>query len=128
MTVTKDRSANRATKMVQEIDARVPRSPDDDIGVRSTNIGSFLPEATYRAVPIVWFVSAIMTQFFALAFLLSLPLIGIAIVALSAVVSVFVRTWTFRRGMARASRGWKIATDVGLLLNWSWLSWIAMVR
>ncbi|MFN3819358.1 hypothetical protein [Blastomonas sp.] len=128
MTADRDQPTNPAGKIIRTIDARLPPTPDDNIGVRSTDIGSFVPEATYRAVPIVWFVSAIMTQFFALAFLLSLPLIGIAIVALSAVVSVFVRNWTFRRGMARASRGWKIATDVGLLVNWGWLSWIAMVR
>ncbi|KPF75914.1 hypothetical protein IP68_05185 [Blastomonas sp. AAP25] len=59
--------------MTREIDPGVPRTPDEDIGFRSTDIGSFLPEATYRAVPIVWFVSALMVQFFALAFLLSLP-------------------------------------------------------
>jgi hypothetical protein len=35
------------------------------------------------------------------------------------VVSVMVRYWTFRRGMSRASRAWKIATDVSLLLNWA---------
>ncbi|MGQ2940890.1 MAG: hypothetical protein ACT6Q7_06975 [Blastomonas fulva] len=114
--------------MTREIDPGVPRTPDEDIGVRSTDIGSFLPEATYLAVPIVWFVSALMVQFFALAFLLSLPVIGVAIVALSMVVSVMVRYWTFRRGMSRASRAWKIATDVFLLLNWAWLSGIALVR
>ncbi|MDM7927603.1 hypothetical protein [Blastomonas fulva] len=111
--------------MTREIDPGVPRTPDEDIGVRLTDIGSFLAEATYRAVPIVWFVSALMVQFFALAFLLSLPVIGVAIVALSTVVSVMVRYWTFRRGMSRA---WKIATDVSLLLNWAWLSGIALVR
>ncbi|WP_439469341.1 hypothetical protein [Blastomonas fulva] len=114
--------------MTREIDPGVPRTPDEDIGVRSTDIGSFLPEATYRAVPIVWFVSALMVQFFALPFLLSLPVIGVALVALSMVVSVMVRYWTFRRGMSRASRAWKIATDVSLLLNWAWLSGIALVR
>lgn len=128
MTGDRDSLARRASKMVQEIDATAPRSPDDEICVRTTNIGSFVPEGTYRAVPIVWFVSAMMVQFFALAFLLSLPLIGIAIVALSTLVSVIVRYWTFRRGMSRAPRAWKIATDVSLLLNWGWLSLIAMLR
>lgn len=128
MTRDKDRPANPAGRMTRELDPSVPRTPDEDIGVRSTDIGNFLPEATYRAVPIVWFVSALMVQFFALAFLLSLPVIGVAIVALSTVVSVMVRYWTFRRGMSRASRAWKIATDVSLLLNWAWLSGIALVR
>jgi hypothetical protein len=128
MTRDQDRPANPAGRMTREIDPGVPRTPDEDIGVRSTDIGSFLPEATCRAVPIVWFVSALMVQFFALAFLLSLPVIGVAIVALSTVVSVMVSYWTFRRGMSRASRAWKIATDVSLLLNWAWLSGIALVR
>lgn len=128
MTADKDPPANPAGKVITTIDARMPPTPDDNIGVRSTDIGSFLPEATYRAVPIVWFVTAMMLQFLALAFLLSLPVIGIAIVALSAVVSLLVRYWKFRRGMARASRAWKIATDVALLLNWGWLSAIAMLR
>ncbi|WP_444609168.1 hypothetical protein [Blastomonas fulva] len=74
MTRDQDRPANPAGRMTREIDPGVPRTPDEDIGVRSTDIGSFLPEATYRAVPIVWFVSALMVQFFALAFLLSLPI------------------------------------------------------
>jgi hypothetical protein len=128
MTRDKDRTAAPASRMTREIDPGVFRTPDDNIGVRSTDIGSFLPEATYRAVPIVWFVSALMVQFFALAFLPSLPVIGVAIVALSTVVSVMVRYWTFSRGMSRASRAWKIATDVSLLLNWAWLSGIALVR
>jgi hypothetical protein len=119
MTRDKDRPANPEGRMAREIDPGVPRTPDEDIGARSTDIGSFLPEATCRAVPIVWFVSALMVQFFALAFLLSLPVIGVAIVALSTAVSVMVRYWTFRRGMSRASRAWTIATDVFLLLNWA---------
>jgi hypothetical protein len=125
---TKDRPSPLASKMMQEIDARGRRPPDHEFGVRSSDLGSFLPEATYRAVPIVWFASAMMLQFFALAFLLSLPVIGIAIVALSAMVSVIVRFWIFRRGMARSSRAWKIATDAALLLNWGWLSAIAILR
>lgn len=128
MAADQDQPANPAGNIIRTVDARLPPTPDDNIGVRSTDIGSFLPEATYRAVPIVWFVSAMIVQFFALAFLLSLPVIGIATVALSAVVSVIVRTWTFRRGMARASRAWKVATDVCLVLNWNWLSAIAMLR
>ncbi len=128
MAENQDKPANPAGKIIRTIDARTPPTPDDNIGVRSTDIGSFLPEATYRPVPIVWFVSAMMVQFFALAFLLSLPVTGIAIVALSTVASVLVRYWTFRRGMARASRAWKFATDIGLLLNWGWLSAIAVLR
>lgn len=123
-----DKPENPAGMIIRTIDARMPPTLDDNIGVRSTDIGSFLPEATYRAVPIVWFVSALMVQFFALAFLLSLPVIGVAIVVLSTVVSVMVRYWTFSRGMSRASRAWKIATDVSLLLNWGWLSGIAIGR
>lgn len=128
MVENQDEPANPAGRIIRTIDARMPPTPDDNIGVRSTDIGSFLPEATYRAVPIVWFVSAMMVQYFALAFLLSLPLISVATVALSTVVSVLVRYWTFRRGMACASRPWKIATDGFLLLNWGWLSGIAIGR
>jgi len=128
MTKDQDQPAIPAGRIIRTIDARMPPTPDDNVGVRSTDIGSFLPEATYRAVPIMWFVSAMMVQFFSLAFLLSLPVVGIAIVALAAVVSWIVRYWTFRRGMARASRAWKIATDVAVLLNWGWLSAIAMLR
>lgn len=128
MVENQDEPANPAGRIIRTIDARMPPTPDDNIGVRSTDIGSFLPEATYRAVPIVWFVSAMMVQYFALAFLLSLPLISVATVALSTVVSVLVRYWTFRRGIACASRAWKIATDGFLLLNWGWLSGIAIGR
>lgn len=128
MVENQDKPANPAGRIIRTIDARMPPTPDDNIGVRSTDIGSFLPEATYRAVPIVWFVSAMIVQFFALAFLLSLPLISVATVALSTVVSVLVRYWTFRRGMSRASRACKIATDGFLLLNWGWLSGIAIGR
>lgn len=128
MTDGTEKPDNRTRKKVQEIEASRPRPPGDDISVRATDIGSLLPEATYRAVPIVWFVSAMMLQFLALAFLLSLPTTGIATVALATLASLIVRYWTFRRGMSRGSRAWRVATDVCLLLNWGWLSAIAMLR
>lgn len=65
----------------------------------------------------MWFVRALILQFFALALLLPPPLVGTAIIAVASLASPMIRSWTFRRGLARSSRAWKITTDIFVLLS-----------
>lgn len=91
-----------------------------DNGIRSSDLGSFLPEGTYRPVPIVWLMAAFLLQVFGLIFLFALlsgkPPAFLA--ATGALVSFGIGYWTFGRGMAEAATGWKILTVLVLLLNW----------
>ena len=108
---------------------RDDRFPDEvDNGVRSSDLGSSFPEGTYRPVPIVWFAAAYIGQSFLLialfSFLINQP--GIVLIATSAIVTVWIGRMTFRRGMAQAASGWRIATIIMLLLNFGLVSLGAM--
>lgn len=91
-----------------------------EYGVRSSDIGSFLPEGTYRPVPIVWFAAAwflqsivLLVVFFSL--LNNHPAINIIACGL---VTIAIGRWTFRRGMADAGSGWRLLTILALAFNW----------
>lgn len=100
--------------------------PDDDYGpaidtgIRSSDIGSFMPEGTYRPVPIVWVASAFILQGFCLTilFLALLNKAAIFTVGGSAILSLYFGHRAFARGLAEAARGWQIFL-IGLLsFNW----------
>lgn len=98
--------------------------PPENTGVRSSNIGSFMPEGTYRPVPIVWFAGAEFVQIWALFFVF-LFLSGsppIFTLLLSGLITLAIGRWTFRRGMAQAATGWQIFTLTALALNWMLVS------
>ncbi|KPL68557.1 hypothetical protein SZ64_10840 [Erythrobacter sp. SG61-1L] len=91
-----------------------------EYGVRSSDIGSFLPEGTYRPLPIVWFAAAWLLQIFALpvmffSLLTTHPAINIIACGL---LTYAIGRWTFRRGMAGAGNGWRIFTVLALGFNW----------
>ncbi|MEO5586127.1 MAG: hypothetical protein ABIQ81_00380 [Novosphingobium sp.] len=106
--------------------------PVDDgvLGVRSSNIGSFIPEGAYRPVPIVWFVAAWVVHSFSLfvlfAILINKPAIFTWLTTL--LISFAVIRWTFNRGMRQAGRGWQIATVVALAINWGLVALTAAAR
>ena len=95
-----------------------------EYGVRSSNIGSFIPEGTYRPVPIVWLAGAGFLQIPALMilFLVFSASPPIFTVLSAGLVSLAIGRWTFRRGMAQASSGWRIFTMVVLGANWALVS------
>ncbi|OJW62015.1 MAG: hypothetical protein BGO57_01165 [Sphingomonadales bacterium 63-6] len=95
-----------------------------EYGVRSSDIGSFLPEGTYRPVPIVWFASAwflqsivLLVVFFTL--LNKHPAFNILACGL---LTFAIGRWTFRRGMAEAGSGWRLFTGLALAFNWAVVS------
>lgn len=102
------------------------RDDDDDygppveFGVRSSDLGSFIPEGSYRPVPIVWLTAAWVVHSLALIVLFFLLFEKPAIYTLltTAIVTFWVTRWTFGRGMAEAGNGWKVATVVLLAINW----------
>jgi hypothetical protein len=101
--------------------------PDDDCGrpvdtgIRSSPLGSFMPEGTYRPIPIVWLVSAWVVHNIAMWLLVAL-LTGkhpFFVVATTVMASGWVLNRTYAAGMKRAGLGWKIALVLALLLNWA---------
>lgn len=100
------------------------------LGVRSSNIGSFVPEGTYRPVPIVWFAAAWIVDSFSIGFLFLLLINKPAILTwlTTLLVSFVVARWTFNRGMHHAGSGWKIATVAALAINWGLIALTASAR
>lgn len=94
--------------------------PPAEFGVRSSDIGSFIPEGTYRPIPIVWLTAAWVAHSFSLAGLFVLLIDKPAIFTLltTGIVTFWVTLWTFGRGMAEAGTGWKVATVTLLTINW----------
>ena len=94
--------------------------PPVDFGVRSSDLGSFIPEGSYRPVPIVWLTAAWVVHSFVLIALFALLFSKPAIYTLltTGIVTIWVTRWTFARGMAEAAGGWKVATVVLLVINW----------
>ena len=93
--------------------------PEVDNGIRSSNIGSFMPEGTYRPVPIVWFAGAYILQSLALVALFGILISkgSLLIIASSALATFGIGRMTFQRGMATAAKPWQIATVAMLLAN-----------
>lgn len=103
----------------------IRNDPDDDdygppeYGVRSSDIGSFIPEGSYRPLPIVWCAGAWLIQIFVLpwVWILTLrapPTVGALCAGL---ISFWIAHWTWRRGMARSSWAWQIATAALMVIN-----------
>jgi len=103
-----------------------PRRPDEDygepidMGIRSSNIGSFMPEGSYRPIPIVWLVSAWVMHSIAMILLVGLlgakhPFFPITTTLMA---SAWILNMTFNAGMKNAATGWKIALVLALLVNW----------
>jgi hypothetical protein len=94
---------------------------DDQLsGVRSSDLGSFMPEGSYRPVPIVRLVGAWVLH--NIAMMAVLLIMSHQNALLTACITALVSAWIVRRalrsGMKVAATGWKVAL-VGLLaLNW----------
>ncbi|MBV7267093.1 hypothetical protein [Erythrobacter ani] len=78
-----------------------------------------VPDTSYRPIPIVWFTGAFVIQTVVLfaIFILLLDQHGAITIALSALVTGAIGAWTWDRGMAQASRGWRAATIIAFLVN-----------
>jgi len=97
-----------------------PFIPDNEAGVHSWPVGSFAPIGTYRPIPIAWFAGVLFLHpillLLLMPFLVAQPLLVSG--GATGLASFVVGWWTFRRGMGRAGRGWRIATVVTILVYW----------
>ncbi len=106
---------------VSEYDPNAQDDVETDNGIRSSDLGSFIPEGTYRPIPIVWFTAAYLIHSLSLVILF----LGLSNQApwftwlTTLIISIAVARWTFQRGMNNASKGWQIATILALAVNWS---------
>ena len=83
-----------------------------------------VPDTAYRPVPIVWFTGAMIGQLVVLSvlFWLLAGAHGSYTMGFGGLATGMIGAWTWRRGMARASAGWRGATifiltvQLGLLL------------
>lgn len=75
-----------------------------------------IPDAAYRPVPIVWFFSAWLAQFFGLllVFIAASSFGAVTVTCLCLAFSGLVAVWTWNRGMDEARKGWRIATAIML--------------
>ena len=95
--------------------------PAEPTGIRSSSLGAFVPEGTYRPLPIVWLVSAWLLHSFAMMILLAL-LSGkpvLVTLGVTLIASYGVGSMLFERGMKDAALGWKISTVLALAVNWA---------
>ncbi|WP_323801459.1 hypothetical protein [Parasphingorhabdus sp.] len=92
----------------------------ENVGVQASSLGSFVPEAHYRPIPIVWFAGAWFIQCFAMMVLFVVLLSKAQIFTLltCAIVTYGLWHWTNQRGMKDASTGWKVTTIVALGFNY----------
>ena len=77
----------------------------------------YVSDAAYRPIPIAWFAGALILQVIAqpLVFALFHSFSGWVVMAAGVVVTGLIARVTWRRGMADAGMGWKIATVAMLL-------------
>lgn len=89
-----------------------------------------MPDASYRPVPIVWFMGAMVVQYLALPviYLIFQSKHALFTIGLSALASAMIGSWTWQRGMVRASAGWKIATVVCLGIGVAMVALLAAPR
>lgn len=78
-----------------------------------------VPDSSYRPVPIVWFTGALLLQTVVMfgIFIVLLEAHGAITIALCALLSGAIFSWTWSRGMKDAGTGWKSATIIMLVLN-----------
>ncbi|WP_324262396.1 hypothetical protein U4960_04565 [Altererythrobacter sp. H2] len=96
-------------------------------GITTNSAGTWLPEASYRPVPIVWFAAAWFMQMFMLAvlYLLLASEAAILTAGATALSSWLIGRWTWARGMAQAGRGWRAVTIGALAFAWAWTALLA---
>lgn len=105
---------------MQNFEDQNPSEVDDSFGVQSSPLGSFVPEAHYRPIPIVWLAGAWFLQCAAmfLIFVVLLTKAQIFTILTCAIITYGVWHWTNQRGMRDASTGWKATTIIALGINY----------
>ena len=102
-------------------DAIAEHRAREEFGITTHTMGTWMPEAAYRPVPIVWFGGALVFQLFQLAGLgmLLLEMPGAIIAATTALASCAIGWWTWERGMREAGSVWKGLTLAMLAGSWA---------
>ena len=79
----------------------------------------YIPDASYRPIPIAWFTAAVLIQavaMFAIFMLLSTKN-GWLTIALTGLTSTAIYFWSMDRGLKEAASGWRIALAIVLVLQ-----------
>lgn len=97
------------------------------VAVEASPLGGFMPAASYRPIPIVWFVGALFVQHWALRFILAFLVQWPSAVAM-ALASLVIARRTFRRGMADAALLWRLATLMAMTVQCAWMAYLAYQR
>lgn len=106
--------------MDENLKSRWPLSDKQLPGVRASDIGSFIPEGSYRPIPIVRLVGAWVLHNIAMMAVLLIMSNQNALltVCVTALISAWIMQRTLHRGLQGAATGWKIALGGMLALNW----------
>ncbi len=89
-----------------------------------------IPDAHYRPIPIVWLTGAALLQMVVLfgIFVVLSEKHGTITIVLSAFATGMIGSWTWMRGMAQSSQGWKTATVIVLLTQFGLVALAATPR
>lgn len=82
-----------------------------------------VPDSSYRPIPIVWFTGAMLLQIvtFTVVFMALISAPGYFTSVICGLLTGLIGAWTWRRGMAGASLGWRIATVIMLVTQLAFL-------
>lgn len=77
----------------------------------------YISDGAYRSIPIAWFAGALILQVIVqpAIFILLLGFSGLYTIAAGLLATAMIAHFTWRRGMAEASRTWQVATGLMLL-------------
>lgn len=78
----------------------------------------YLPDASYRPIPIAWFAGALVMQIIAMPFIFIVT-VGyglLLVIGTSALISMAIGLLSWRRGIGIASPAWQIGTVAMLLV------------
>ncbi|MEL6877633.1 MAG: hypothetical protein AAGL68_05985 [Pseudomonadota bacterium] len=79
----------------------------------------YIPDASYRPIPIAWFTAAVLIQSVAMfaIFTLLFKKSGWLTIGLAGLASIALYLWSMDRGLKEASMGWKMALAIVLALQ-----------
>ena len=86
------------------------KRPHDVGGIESMPISSAHPSGAYRDIPIVWLTGSLVVQMIVMVvlYLLFSSAGSIIMAAFAVLTGLMIWLWNEKRGMARASSGWRI--------------------
>ncbi|WP_298466426.1 hypothetical protein [uncultured Erythrobacter sp.] len=79
----------------------------------------YIPDASYRPIPIAWFAAAVLIQTVAISmiFFVFVAKSGWFTILLAGVASLGILHWSWDRGIGRAGTGWRSATIIVMAIQ-----------